>query len=157
METDIQIVDFIGKYAPHFKKLNEDWITKYFEIEEADLLPLNNPQEYIIDRGGIIKVALLNHEPIGVCALQKLDNPKFDFELAKMAVSPLAQGHGIGFLLGKSIIKHGVSKSSKPIYLVTNSGLIPAIKLYEKLGFTKIESPDSNYKRGDYHMIRPNP
>lgn len=157
MNPKVVIVDFELKFASHFKSLNEDWIKTYFEIEEADILPLSKPQEYIIDQGGLIKVALLNNEPVGVCALQKLDNPKYDFELAKMAVSPSAQGNGIGFLLGESIIKDAFSKSSKPIYLVTNSNLIPAIRLYEKLGFKKIEAPYSNYKRGDYPMIKPKP
>jgi GNAT superfamily N-acetyltransferase len=48
---------------------------------------------------------LLNEKPVEVCALVKMNNGRFDYELAKMAVSPSAQGHGIGFLLGKAIIE----------------------------------------------------
>ena len=31
-------------------------------------------------------------EPVGVCALCKMDHPLYDYELAKLAVSPEVQG-----------------------------------------------------------------
>ena len=69
-----------------------------------------------------------------------------------MAVSPKAQGCGIGYLLGKAIVEAARKQNANSIYLVTNSQLIPAIKLYEKLGFRKLDLDTSNYQRGDYHM-----
>jgi len=37
-------------------------------MEEADHRSLDNPQEYILDKGGHIFVAILNNEVVGVCA-----------------------------------------------------------------------------------------
>ena len=73
---------------------------QHFKMEDADHKVLDNPKKYILDAGGHIFVALDKDKPVGVCALIKMDDPEYDFELAKMAVSPAAQGKGIGWLLG---------------------------------------------------------
>ncbi|ULT25076.1 hypothetical protein KUH03_40515 [Sphingobacterium sp. E70] len=44
---------------------------------------MDNPEDYILAKGGKIFVALYNSEPLGVCALMKMDDPNYDFELAK--------------------------------------------------------------------------
>jgi hypothetical protein len=36
------------------KTLNIEWLSKYFKIEPKDELVLSNPQEEIIDKGGMI-------------------------------------------------------------------------------------------------------
>lgn len=52
-------------------------------MEEADYKALDNPQEYILDKGGQIFVALYKGEPVGVCALIKMFNDEYDYEMAK--------------------------------------------------------------------------
>ena len=89
---DVQIVEFQDQYQEAFKALNEQWISTYFEIEEADSKALDNPKSYILDKGGKIFVALYNGEPVGVCSLIKMDDPDYQYEMAKMAVSPDFQG-----------------------------------------------------------------
>ena len=42
---------------------------------------------------------------MGVCALIKMDDPNYDYEMAKMAVSPEAQGKHLGWHLGLAVIK----------------------------------------------------
>ena len=49
---NVSIVDFDAGYAESFKNLNYEWISKYFEIEDSDRKMLEDPQGYIIDRGG---------------------------------------------------------------------------------------------------------
>ena len=49
-------------------------------------------------------VALYKDEPVGVCALCKMDHPLYDYELAKLAVSPKVQGKGIGVLLCEAVV-----------------------------------------------------
>lgn len=44
-------------------------------MEETDYKALEHPQEYILDKGGFIFVALYQDEPVGVSALCKLNNP----------------------------------------------------------------------------------
>ena len=152
MDEIIEIVEFSEVYAPAFKALNEEWIIKYFKMEEMDRVSLNNPQAYILDKGGYIGVALLNGEAVGVCALIPSARDDFDFELAKMGVSPKAQGKGIGKLLGLHIIDKAKALGCKKLYLESNRILKPALQLYEKLGFTEMVGATSPYQRSDIQM-----
>ena len=74
------------------------------------------------------------------------------FELAKMAVSPTAQGLGIGWLLGQACIERARSLGVRRLYLESNTRLKPAISLYHKLGFRKVAGPPSPYERCDIQM-----
>jgi len=149
---DVEIVEYDSKYQSVFKSLNEEWISTYFEMEQADYKALDNPKEYILDKGGKIFVALYKNEPLGVCALIKMNDSDYDFELAKMAVSPKAQGKNIGFLLGDFAIKTAKNLGAKKIYLESNTILKPAINLYHKLGFQKIVGLPTPYKRCNIQM-----
>jgi len=148
----IKIVSYQEKYASAFKALNKEWIDAYFKMEEADYRALDNPQSYIIDRGGKILIALCKDIVVGVCALQKMDHEKYNFELAKMAVSPNYQGRGIGYMLGNAIITEAKTLGANVLYLESNTRLKPAIQLYYKLGFIKIEGMPSPYERSNIQM-----
>ncbi|GAA6768015.1 hypothetical protein AAFH68_39670 [Flavobacterium sp. CGRL1] len=80
---DVEIVEYKPEYQEAFRALNVEWISNYFEMEEADYKALDNPKEYILNKGGKILVALYQNEPVGVCALIKMNNPDYDFEMAK--------------------------------------------------------------------------
>lgn len=149
---DVQIVEYEDKYQSTFKLLNEEWISTYFEMEEADYIALDNPKEYITSKGGQIFIALYKNEPVGVCALIKIDNSNYDFELAKMAVSPKVQGKNIGWLLGKAAVDTATELGASKIYLESNTTLKSAINLYEKLGFQKIAGRSTPYKRCNIQM-----
>ncbi|WP_456311959.1 bifunctional helix-turn-helix transcriptional regulator/GNAT family N-acetyltransferase [Pseudomonas shirazensis] len=149
---DVQIVAYEPKYHEAFKALNVEWISTYFEMEEADYKALDNPKEYILDKGGQIFVALYQNEPVGVCAMIKMKDANYDFELAKMAVSPKAQGKNIGWLLGQTIIENAKKEGAKKLYLESNTILKPAISLYHKLGFQKISGLATPYKRCNIQM-----
>ena len=148
---DIKIVDYLPIYKDAFKNLNEFWIRTYFEMEEADYNTLNRPEE-IIDAGGKIFVALKEGVPVGVCALKKSHDPKYDYEMSKMAVDPLAQGLGIGYLLGKAIIQGAKSLGASCIYLEGNTLLKASIRLYRKLGFEEVPVGPSPFKRVNIKM-----
>jgi DNA-binding MarR family transcriptional regulator/GNAT superfamily N-acetyltransferase len=150
--NQVQIVPYEPRYAKSFRDLNEEWISQYFKMEEADYRALDNPDSYIIEKGGSILVALYNGEAVGVCALVKMDDPEYDFELAKMAVSPKAQGKNIGYLLGKAIIDKAKTLGARKLYLESNTILKPAISLYHKLGFTKVAGRPSPYERSNIQM-----
>ncbi len=121
-------------------------------MEEADYKALDNPEDYILKKGGKILVALYENEPVGVCALIKMNNSEYDFEMAKMAVSPKAQGKSIGWLLGKAIAEKAKELGAKKIYLESNTILKPAINLYYKLGFEKVFGLETPYKRCNIQM-----
>jgi len=148
----VKIIDYTPEYKTAFKALNEEWISAYFTMEETDYKALDHPEEYILNKGGQIIVALYNDEPVGVCALIKMDDPDYDFELAKMAVSPKMQGKSIGFLLGQTILEKAKAAGGTNVYLESNTVLKPAIKLYQKLGFEKIAGRATPYERCDIQM-----
>lgn len=149
---DVQIVDYTSAYQEAFRQLNEQWISKYFKMEAADHKALDNPQKSIIAKGGHILVALYNNEPVGVCALMKMDDPVYEYELVKMAVSPDAQGKNIGWLLGKAAVDKARSLGAKKLYLESNTILQPAINLYHKLGFQKVIGHATPYERCNIQM-----
>jgi DNA-binding MarR family transcriptional regulator/predicted GNAT family N-acyltransferase len=148
----VKIIDYDPQYQQAFKQLNEQWITTWFKMEEADYRSLDDPKGYILEKGGHILVALYNDEPVGVCALIKMDDPEYDFELAKMAVSPTMQGKNIGWLLGTAIIEKARLLGAHKIYLESNTILKPAINLYHKLGFRKVAGHTTPYERCNIQM-----
>ncbi|MCD0487401.1 GNAT family N-acetyltransferase [Pedobacter sp. MC2016-14] len=150
--NQVHIVDYTPRYASAFKDLNEEWISQYFKMEEMDYKALDDPEGYILSRGGCILVALHEGEPIGVCALIKMNDAVYDYELAKMAVSPKAQGKKVGWLLGQAAIKKAKELGADKLYLESNTVLKPAINLYNKLGFQKILGYPSPYERCDIQM-----
>ncbi|SHE69308.1 bifunctional helix-turn-helix transcriptional regulator/GNAT family N-acetyltransferase [Pedobacter caeni] len=149
---DVQIVEYQEQYQQAFRALNVEWISTYFKMEEADYKALDNPKEYILDKGGKIFVALYHNEPIGVCALIKMNDPDYDYELAKMAVSPKIQGKSVGWLLGQAIVNTARELGASKIYLESNTILKPAINLYQKLGFKKVIGRSTPYERCNIQM-----
>ena len=152
MNELVQIVDCKPEYRAAFADLNKEWISKYFKMEEADHKALDNADSYIINNGGYILVALYENEPIGVCALIKMDDPDYDFELAKMAVSPKAQGKKIGWMIGEAIKDKARKLGAKKLYLESNTILTPAINLYRKLGFIEVFGRTTPYERCNIQM-----
>lgn len=146
----IEIVGFVPAYAEVFRELNEEWIMRWFRMEDSDHKALDHPQEYIIDKGGHIFIALHKGEPVGTCALIAMEDG--GFELAKMAVSPVAQGMGIGYLLGRACIEKARELGAPRVYLESNTMLKPAIHLYYKLGFRKSSGTPSPYERSNIQM-----
>ena len=148
----VTIIDYQPGHQQAFRKLNEEWITRWFKMEEADYKALDNPKGYILDKGGYILVAMYENKPAGVCALIKMNDPEYDFELAKMAVSPHAQGKNIGWMLGNAAIEKAKTAGARKIYLESNTILKPAINLYHKLGFKKIAGHPTPYERSNIQM-----
>ena len=113
---------------------------------------LDNPEEKILNKGGYIYFALLNEKPVGACALIKMDEEGAVFELSKMGVLPEAQGHKIGWKLGQAVIEKAKAVGAKKLYLESNTVLTPAMKLYKKLGFKRLDGYDSPYERCNIAM-----
>ncbi|MEM7052214.1 MAG: bifunctional helix-turn-helix transcriptional regulator/GNAT family N-acetyltransferase [Acidobacteriota bacterium] len=147
---EVAVRDFEAGDGPAFERLNREWIDAYFEIEEQDLRYLQNPEATILEPGGQILMALHRGEVVGTCALIKMDDG--GFELAKMAVTPSAQGLGIGALLGRAVIERARQLGAPRAFLESNRRLAPALQLYRKLGFVEVENQPSGYSRSDIQM-----
>jgi len=148
--NEVTIVPYNPAYRQAFKQLNEEWISRYFKMEEADHRSLDHPDEYILAKGGHISIAIYQGVPVGTCALINMGDHRY--ELAKMAVSPRVQGKGIGLLLGQDCIRKARELGAHSIYLESNTALKPAIKLYYKLGFHKVTGHPSPYERCNIQM-----
>ncbi|MHC2990063.1 MarR family transcriptional regulator [Pontibacter sp. HJ8] len=146
----VQILDFEPQHAAAFRALNEEWITRYFVMEEADYKSLSDPYGYILDKGGYILMASYQGEIVGTCAL--INDGEGVYELAKMAVTPKAQGLQLGKLLGKAAIEKARQAGAAKVYLVSNRQLETALNLYRRLGFVEVPMPPSIYERADIKM-----
>ena len=148
---ELTIEPFRPEWAPVFAQLNREWIERLFNLEPADEKLLANPHESIIVPGGQIYFARLSSDIVGTAAA--VAHGRRRFELAKMAVAPAAQGHGIGRRLGEAAIAYARSMGAESVFLETNSRLTNAIHLYEQLGFHHRPSPvGSEYRRADVYM-----
>jgi len=149
-ENTVEIIPFSSDLKEHIKTLNIEWLQKYFRVEDQDELVLSNPQEEIIDKGGMIFYARHNNEIIGTVSLIKIDETTF--ELSKMAVSDKAQGLGIGNKLLVHSIAVAEENNIKKLLLYSNRILLPAIHLYEKFGFIEVPLGNVSYERADIKM-----
>lgn len=147
----MEIITYRPEYQKDFRDLNIEWLERFFHVEPMDEEVLGNPQEYILDRGGMIFFAREADEILGTSALMKMEDGVYEF--TKMAVPPRAQGKGIGQLLMKHIIDYARGQGWKELIIYTNSSLKNAIHIYEKYGFQEIPiEPDNPYDRGDVKM-----
>tara|TARA_R110002072_G_scaffold271474_2_gene431483 strand:+ start:17303 stop:17782 length:480 start_codon:yes stop_codon:yes gene_type:complete len=148
----MDILENRQEYLDDFIRLNEEWISTYFEIEDVDLTLAANPNS-IIQHGGYIFTILSMGQVAGVCAL--FNNGNGIFELARMAVSPDKQGKGIGDVLIETCLKKLKEIKAVKVFLVSNTKLKPAISLYKKHGFLTVsEGQHPVYSRANIVMER---
>lgn len=149
--SEVKILDYRSELKSQFRDLNYDWIKKYFTVEKKDKSILENPEKEIIKKGGFILFAEFEDEIAGTVALIK--HNENEFELAKMAVSEKFQGKQIGKSLAIAAIERAKSLNASVLFLETNSTLIPALNLYDKLGFNQVEmKKQSDYSRATLRM-----
>ncbi len=149
MEQPIQIIEYQNIYKEDFKKINVEWIEKFFKIEPHDLEQLDAPEE-IINNGGQIFLAKLGDEIVGTSAL--IHDGDGVYELAKMGVTPKAQGLGLGKKLCIYTIEEAKKRNAKILYLLSNRKLTPAITMYESVGFVEVPIGETLYERTDIKM-----
>lgn len=146
----IAIVPYRKEYAVAIKELNYEWLLNYFSLEPGDIDSLNNPESYILDKGGYIFFALFNGIPVGTVSLLKTEDSIF--ELSKMAVASGYRGKGIGNQLMEYCLEFAVMKNFSKLILYSNTKLESAIRLYRKYGFYEVPLNSDLYKRANIKM-----
>lgn len=125
---------FSDDLAPHFDRINREWIEDMYALEQVDIDQLTRPREQIVDPGGDI---LFVEDPalgiIGTCGLLKTGDD--EYELIKMGVSKAARGRKAGEFLLAATIERAYAMGARRLFLLTNAKSQSAIHLYEKLGF----------------------
>ncbi len=151
--NSIEIVHFEDQHTEQFYQLNRAWLEKYFYVEDIDHQILSQPKKYIIEPGGYILMARDKGKVIGTVALIAAQNHQL--ELSKMAVDSAYQGLGIGEKLVNAAIQQYQATDFKGLFLESNRQLIPALNLYDNVGFVEAAPPQqkSNYSRADIYMI----
>lgn len=148
---EVSIFAYQPQYATDFKRLNIEWLVKYFYVEAYDDQVLSDPEKYILQNGGNIYFAQYQHQIIGTVALMMTQDKSV--ELTKMAVTEKFQGLKVGKKLMEFAIQRYKKSSGKRLFLESNKRLAPAIKLYEKMGFEHRPFPsESHYQRADVYM-----
>ena len=103
-----------------------------FEEEMAAL-----PGEYAEPRGTIV-LAFAGEEPVGCVALRPLEEAGV-CEMKRMYGRPAARGRGLGRMLGERVMDDARARGYHVMRLDTIDTMMPAIALYEDLGFRTIE------------------
>ncbi|GAB2524917.1 GNAT family N-acetyltransferase [Spirosoma aerophilum] len=158
--NDVSIIPYSSLYQADFKRLNLEWISRYFAVEPHDLEQLDYPEVHVLPRNGQIFLAKIGDEILGCVAMVNTGTPDHgtpeqdltEFELAKMAVSPTAQGKGIGKKLCLAAIDYARQLGVKKIWLESNRILTPALTMYESVGFREVPSIPTPYARADIRM-----
>ena len=147
----VEIVDFEPTLAGHFDRLNREWLESLFTVEDLDARILGDPQRYVIAAGGHILFAKAAGEIVGTVALKYAGSRRY--ELTKMAVTASARGMGAGRLLGLAAVNRYRELGGTRLFLESHSSLLPALALYESLGFRHRPRPaPSEYARADVYM-----
>jgi len=155
----------LGEDGTAFRTLNEEWISRYFKMEDRDVETLSNPEK-ILRAGGQIYFARTAGSPadavVGCVALIPVTEDGV-YELSKMAVAPEMRGQGIG----RQILVYAIDQAKagktwtlpvRRLFLGSSKRLQDAVHLYESLGFEHIP-PESlpwvGYARADVFMELP--
>ena len=126
----------IGDDVSAFRTLNEEWIVRFFALEEEDRKLLGDPENTILRRGGHIFMAWRGEESVGCLALLPAEDGIY--ELSKMAVLPGLRNQGIGHQLLAHAIREARLLGAVSLFLASNAKLKNAIHLYEAAGFVHV-------------------
>lgn len=145
---EFEIIEYEPEFIEDFKRLNFEWISKFFKLEKPDIDQLNDPEKFILLNGGKIWLARLGADIIGTITLKK--ESESVYELSKMAVAPDFQGRGVARALAQHLIDEAKRIGAKKLFLESNKKLAPALNLYKKLGFNEVPVLESPYTRADF-------
>jgi putative acetyltransferase len=125
------------EYAASLPEIGLSLEQQGFEQEMATL-----PGRYSTP-GGAVLLARLNDSWAGCVALRPLEGPGV-CEMKRMYVRPAARGHGIGHLLGQSVVDRARRLGYRTMRLDTDKNMAAAIAVYTRLGFKPCERYNSD-------------
>jgi len=150
-QAPIKITGYDPAFKQAFHDLNIRWLEEYFTVELAHKRMLDNPERELVADGGEVFFAVRGTEVLGTVGVRCAGGGVY--ELTKLAVSPAAQGLGLGRTLCESVIEFFCANEGKTLYLETHKKLGPALRLYESLNFKTIQNPgESHYDGCDLYM-----
>ncbi len=142
--------------AAAFERLNHEWISHYFTLEDKDRETTANPWKHYVEPGGAVLLARDGDRVIGCVALEPVGGGVF--ELSKMAVDPDERGRGTGRQLLEAAIACARDLGATSLFLGSNRRLATAVHLYETVGFRHVPRDRVGplpYVRADVFMELP--
>ena len=147
----VEIDSFRAEHARRFAELNREWLEAYNLMEPANEAQLADPERYFLSCGGQIFVALHDDAVIGTCAV--VPHGVERFEIAKLAVAAEFRGQGIARRLVERCIAYARQQGGRRMFLVSNSQLQAALRLYQSVGFKYGAVPEvREYENEDVYM-----
>lgn len=131
-------------FREYAAELNVDLCFQGFEKELAEL-----PGKYA-EPGGCVLLARAEEQIAGCVALRPFGGDAC--EMKRMFVRPEFRGCGIGERVAVEIIARGRRMRYQKMVLDTLAQLVPAIRLYERLGFRRIDPYYANPLNGVVYM-----
>lgn len=121
-----------GLFREYANELQEDLCFQSFEAEVQD------PLKKYVHPGGCILLACINEEPAGCIALMPLPQAEGvkACEMKRLYVRPAHRKSGLGRELVDRLLDFAKERGFQKMKLDTLQRLQPAIKLYERYGFT---------------------
>ncbi|MDR6642009.1 MULTISPECIES: helix-turn-helix domain-containing GNAT family N-acetyltransferase [unclassified Luteibacter] len=149
----VQVVPFEPALSEHFRRLNQQWLERYFRIEDVDRALFADPEGMVLAQGGAIFFALYAGEVVGTCAL--IHEGEGVYELSKMGVDENYRGLGAGRALLDAAIADYRARGGTELFLESNSKLTKALGMYQRAGFVLQPAlrPGSHYERADVYMV----
>ncbi|KAH8592367.1 acyl-CoA N-acyltransferase [Bisporella sp. PMI_857] len=142
------------KYLPSIRALMKEelsepysiYVYRYFLYQWGDLcfMALDQPTDKLI---GVVVCKLETH--------QSHSPPTLRGYIAMLAVTTTHRGHGIATTLVKKAINAMIERNADEVVLETEETNIPAIKLYERLGFIRSKKLHRYYLNGNsaYRLV----
>lgn len=152
----IEILPLTPDLSPHFLRLNQHWIERYFVMEPLDEMLLRDPETHIVRGGGEVWFALHEGEVVGCYALMRATPDRFEF--TKFAVDDKAQGLGVGKALLAHAIERAGALGARDIIIYSNTVLERACAMYRKAGWVEqplTEEDQARYARVNIKLLRP--
>ena len=142
-ENTINVLDYKPSLRKSFMDLAGEWLSGLLHgrLEEEDKFTLSYPAEAYLPQGGFVFFAEYRGEIVGCVALKRLDETRFEF--AKLVVREDARRLGVATKLVERCISRCRENGAHELWLQTTNALVPAHKLYYKMGFEDKPAPAS--------------
>ena len=102
--------------------------------------------------GGALLLATYNDEPSGTIAMRRLDQTSG--EVKRLYVRRQARGQGCARRLVEAVIERGTAMQYQCLYCDTLPSMMEALKLYQSLGFERIEAYSKTPTPGAIYLKR---
>lgn len=149
----MHVVQYEPRYKPYFIRFNTEWITTYFGLlEDEDHWTFEHLEE-LIDTGAMVFFAIEGDDVLACCMAMPVPGtepgPGSSWEICKLGSTSERPHAGAGSLVFGAAMRWALDKGAGRLQLVSNTRLGPALGIYEKFGFRRVELDDYGYSRGD--------